>query len=82
MKKILITGARSGIIGEVIKRIKEDYFIYVTVHTESQLKKVKEKAIQGIHKKAVIKAPKKQLKKYKKLFSKKAGFRKGMKVKK
>ena len=43
MKKILITGARSGIIGEVIKRIKEDYFIYVTVHTESQLKKVKEK---------------------------------------
>lgn len=46
------------------------------------LKKVKEKAIQGIHKKAVIKAPKKQLKKYKKLFSKKAGFRKGMKVKK
>ncbi|MEY8427367.1 leucine-rich repeat protein [Lachnospiraceae bacterium 46-15] len=46
------------------------------------LKKVKAKAIQGIHKKAIIKAPKKQLKKYKKLFSKKAGFRKSMKIKK
>jgi len=43
MKKILITGARSGIISKVIDKIKDDYFIYVTVHTESQLKRVKEK---------------------------------------
>ena len=43
MKKILITGARSGIINKVIDKIIDDYFIYVTVHTESQLKAVKEK---------------------------------------
>lgn len=43
MKKILITGARSGIMGNVINKIKNDYFIYVTVHTESQLKAIKEK---------------------------------------
>jgi len=43
MKKILITGARSGIIGKVIDKIKDNYYIYVTVHTESQLKAIKEK---------------------------------------
>lgn len=47
------------------------------------LKKVNSKAIKGIHKKAVIKVPKKQYKKYKKLFGKKkTGFKKPMKVKK
>ncbi len=43
MKKILITGARSGIMGKVIDKIKNNYFIYVTVHTQSQLKAIKEK---------------------------------------
>ena len=43
MKKILITGARSGIINKVIDKIENDYFIYVTVHTDSQLKAIKEK---------------------------------------
>lgn len=43
MKKILITGARSGIINKVIDKIIDDYFIYVTVHTDSQLKAIKEK---------------------------------------
>lgn len=44
MKSILITGARSGIIEQVIQKIKnKKYKIYVTVHTESQLKIVKEK---------------------------------------
>ncbi len=44
MKNILITGSRSGIISKVIDRIINlDYFIYLTVHTESQLKIVKEK---------------------------------------
>lgn len=42
MKKILITGARSGIIKKVIDKIKTDYYIYVTVHTKSQLKSIKE----------------------------------------
>ncbi len=43
MKKILITGARNGIMAKVIDKIKDDYFIYVTVHTESQLTAVKNK---------------------------------------
>lgn len=43
MKKILITGARSGIINQVIDKIKNHYFIYLTVHTEKQLERVKEK---------------------------------------
>ena len=41
MKKILITGARSGIIGDVIKKIKNDYFLYITVHTDSELRAIK-----------------------------------------
>ena len=44
MKKILFTGARSGIAASVIERLfNEDYFIYITVHTVEQLKEVKEK---------------------------------------
>ena len=46
------------------------------------LKKVGKNAIKGIHKKAVIKVQKKQYKKYKKLFGKKSGFKKPMKLKK
>ena len=41
MKKILITGATSGIAKQLIKRIKKDYFIYVTTHTEKELKRIK-----------------------------------------
>lgn len=40
MKKILITGASSGLMKELIKKIKNKYFIYVTVHTKRQLKNV------------------------------------------
>lgn len=44
MQKVLITGARSGIINKVCdKLIDKDYFLYVTVHTESQLKYIKKK---------------------------------------
>ncbi len=43
MKKILITGARSGIMNKVIDKTKDNYFIYVAVHTNSQLKAVKNK---------------------------------------
>lgn len=42
MDKVLITGATSGIMKDVIKRIKDDYFIYVTVHTEDELKRIKD----------------------------------------
>lgn len=41
MRKILITGARSGMIYPVIQRLKDDY-VYVSVHRESELKIVKE----------------------------------------
>lgn len=45
MKKILITGASSGIIASVINKIKQNnnYYIYVTVRTEKQLKLVTER---------------------------------------
>ena len=41
MKKVLITGARSGMIYPVIQKLKKNYFIYVTVHTDSEEKYVK-----------------------------------------
>ena len=45
------------------------------------LKKIGKNAIKGIYKKAVIKVPKKQYNKYKKLFTSKTGFKKPMKLK-
>ena len=53
----------------------------ITVKSK-KLKKVGAKAIKGINKKATIKCPNKSyVKKYKKLFGKKAGFTKTMKIK-
>ena len=44
MKKILFTGARSGISGSVIEKIaSNDYFIYLTVHKENEVKTAKER---------------------------------------
>ena len=43
MKKVLVTGARSGIINSVIDNIKNRYYIYVTVENERQLEIIKEK---------------------------------------
>jgi len=43
MKKILFTGARSGIINKVIDTIINDYIIYLTVENDAQLKCVNEK---------------------------------------
>lgn len=43
MKRILITGSRSGIAKRVIDKIKDrDYYIYATTHTELQAKRLKE----------------------------------------
>ena len=53
----------------------------ITIKSVS-LKKVGKNAIKGVNKKAKIKVPKKYLKKYKKLFTKKTGFIKTMKVRK
>ena len=41
MKNVLITGARSGMIYPVIQKLKNNYHVYVTVHTDSELKSVK-----------------------------------------
>lgn len=43
MEKILYTGTTSGTAKEVIKKIKNKYFIYVGVHTKKQLEIQKEK---------------------------------------
>lgn len=47
----------------------------------TKLKSVGKKAIKGIQRKAVIKVPKKQLKDYKKLFTRSTGYRNSMKIK-
>lgn len=41
MKSILITGARSGMIYPVIQKLKKNYHLYVTVHTDSEVKSIK-----------------------------------------
>lgn len=41
MKNVLITGARSGIIYPVIQRLKKNYHVYVTVHTDSEVNSIK-----------------------------------------
>lgn len=46
------------------------------------LKKIGKSAIKGIYRKATIKVPMKQYKQYKKMFGKKTGFKKTMKLKK
>lgn len=53
----------------------------ITIKSTS-LKSVGKNALKGISKKAVIKVPKKKYKAYKKLFAKKTGFKKTMKIKK
>lgn len=48
MKKILYTGARSGISDYVINKLKDkNYFIYITVHTKYQEEIMKEKYINN-----------------------------------
>ena len=44
MKRILYTGARSGIaINTINKIINEDYYLYLTVHTDKQLEYLQNK---------------------------------------
>ena len=50
MQTILITGARSGIAHHVInKLLKQDYHIYVAVHTLEELKQIQKKYQEEIH---------------------------------
>ncbi|MGN0152927.1 MAG: leucine-rich repeat protein, partial [Lachnospiraceae bacterium] len=48
----------------------------------TKLTSVGSNAFKGINKKAMIKVPKKQLGKYKKLFNSKSGYKKSMTIKK
>ena len=74
-------------IGKNVTSIGKDAFrncksLKEIVIKSTVLKKVGKNAVKGIHKKAVITCAKKKVKAYKKLFSKKSGFKKTMKVKK
>ena len=50
MQNILITGARSGIMHHVIKKLlNQNYHIYASVHTEEELKCMQKKYQENIH---------------------------------
>ena len=78
---------KSVTIGKNVKKIGKEAFYNckklkkITIKS-AVLKSVGKNAIKGIYKKATIKVPKKQLKKYKKLFKSKTGYKKTMKIKK
>ncbi|HHW69655.1 MAG TPA: SDR family NAD(P)-dependent oxidoreductase [Tenericutes bacterium] len=69
MNKILITGAAGGIAADVINNIKEKYYIYLTVHTAKQLKRINKiyKNNKNIHCFKLDITNKKDLKKIEKL---------------
>lgn len=74
-------------IGKNVETIDKEAFkncksLKKIVIKSTKLKKVGKNAIKSIHKKAVITCKKKNLKAYKKLFSKKTGYKKTMKIKK
>lgn len=87
-KKALYKGTKLKklTIGKNVETIETDAFNgcknlkSITIKS-TVLKKVGKNAFKGIYKKAVIKVPKKQYSKYKKLFTKKTGFKKTMKLK-
>ncbi|MBO4864880.1 MAG: leucine-rich repeat protein [Eubacterium sp.] len=74
-------------VGKNVKKIGKNAFYgckklkKITIKGKN-LKSVGANAIKGINKKAVIKVPKAKLKVYKKLFKKKTGYKKTMKIKK
>lgn len=78
---------KSVTIGKNVKKIGKEAFYNckklkkITIKS-NVLKSVGKNAIKGINKKATIKVPKKQLKKYKKLFKSKTGYKQSMKIKK
>ena len=74
-------------IGKNVKKIGKEAFCNCknlkTITIKSTvLKTVGKNAVKGINKKAVIKVPKKQYKKYKKLFKSNTGYKKTMVIKK
>lgn len=50
MKTILITGARSGIMHQVIEQLlNKNYHIYASVHTEKELERIQKKYQEELH---------------------------------
>lgn len=81
------TRLKSVTIGSNVKTIGKNAFYgdkkLKTIKIKSKvLKSVGKNAIKGIYKKAGIKVPKSKYKAYKKVFTKKTGFKKSMKIKK
>ena len=78
---------KSVTIGNNVKKIGKEAFYNckklkkITIKS-TVLKSVGKNGIKNIDKKATIKVPKKQLSKYKKLFTSKTGYKKTMKIKK
>ncbi len=78
---------KSVTIGKNVKKIGKEAFCSckklkkITIKSKV-LKSVGKNAIKNIHKKATIRVQKTQLKKYKKLFKSKTGYKKSMKIKK
>lgn len=79
LKKVTIPAGVRNIGKEAFRGCKK--LKSITVRS-TVLKKVGKKAFAGIHKKAVIKVPKKKWKKYRKLFKSTTGYKKTMKIKK
>ena len=79
LKKVIIEKNIQKIAKNAFKGCKK--LKKVTIKT-TKLKSIGTNAFKGIYKKATFKVPKKYLKKYKKMFTKKTGFVKTMKVRK
>ena len=74
-------------IGKNVTRIGKNAFygnkkLKTIIIKSTKLKSVGKNAVKGIYKKAVIRAPKKKLKAYKKLFKSSTGFKKTMTIRK
>ncbi|MGN0153916.1 MAG: leucine-rich repeat protein [Lachnospiraceae bacterium] len=77
---------KSVTIGKNVTKIGKEAFsgcknLKTITIKSTTLKSVEKNAIKNINNKAVIKVPKKQLKKYKKLLNSKSGYKKSMRVK-
>lgn len=80
------TGLKKVTVGKSLKTIGKNAFLNcknlrTLTLRGSKLRSVGKNAVKGIYKKAVIRVPKKSIKTYKKLFLKKTGYVKSMKIK-
>ena len=81
-EKIKVKGVTYYVASFAPKALKNCKKLKTITINSTKLTEVGKDAIKGIYKKAVIRVPKKQLKAYKKLFTKYTGYKKTMKIKK